>query len=79
MTPIAVAVITGLFTTLAAIVAVFAQRVRRDLDACLRDRRQLKQVLQLTVGALVGLLPDHQRDQLLVNVAGALESVDEAA
>lgn len=79
MTPIAAAVVAGVFGCAAAAISAALARVRRDLDACLRDRRQLKLSMQLIVGSLVGLLPDAKRDQLLVAVSAALESVDEAA
>lgn len=79
MSAIAAATVAGMFSIGAAIAADFARRVRRDLDDCLRERKQLKQVLQLTVSSLVGLLPAPKRDELLVRVAEALENVDEAA
>jgi hypothetical protein len=73
------ALIAGVFSIGAVVLANFATKVRRDLDDCLRERRQLKQVLQLTVSALVGLLPDKKRDELLVAVANALDDVAEKA
>ncbi len=79
MSGLAVAIVTGVFAIAAVIVANFGARVRRDLDDCLRERRQLKQVLQLTVSSLVGLLPERDRDRLLVSVANALEEVEDAA
>lgn len=78
MTTIAAAIVTGLLGIGAVAVANAFTRVRRDLDACLRERKQLKQVLQLTVSALVGLLPEKRRDELLVAVENALAQADEA-
>lgn len=76
-------------TVVAAVIAAFASvgiaavswlgaRIRRDLDACERDRRQLKQVLHLVVGSIVGLLPERDRLHLLHAVDRALDD-DEAA
>jgi hypothetical protein len=57
----------------AAVIAALVSRIRRDLEACERDRRQLKQVLQLVVGSIVGLLPERERLTLLRAVDNALE------
>lgn len=80
MSTIAAAVIAGVFSLSAVALGNLLSKVRRDLDACLRERKQLKQVLQLTVSALVGLLPAQERDRLLLSIDAALENVaDEAA
>jgi hypothetical protein len=72
--PIVIAsAVTASATVLVAILGAFFQRIRRDLEACERDRRQLKQVLQLVVGSIVGLLPERERLQLLRAVDDALE------
>ncbi len=77
MTSVAVALITALTAIVVALVTGWTRRVRSELEACLRERRQLKQVLQLVIGSIVGLLPERQRLELLRAVDDALD--DEAA
>ncbi len=69
MSAIATAAVAGgcgiVATLSAAWVSSRLRVMRADLDACLRDRRQLRQVLQLITGAFVGLLPERERLALL--------------
>lgn len=78
MSTVLAAVIAGLFSLGAVVIANFYARIRRDLDACLRDRRQLRQTMQLITSALVGLLQPDQRDALLIAITHAIDGVDEA-
>jgi len=79
MTPIVAAVIAAFAAVLVALLTSFTQRVRNELDACLRERRQLKQVLQLVVGSIVGLLAEPQRLELLRAVDKALDDDEHEA
>lgn len=63
---------------LAARVSSQIARIKGDLDACLRDRRQLRQLVQLIAGAFVGTLPERERLSLLRRIDETLET-DEAA
>jgi hypothetical protein len=76
MSAVAAAFVSGAFAIIVAVIAYEGAKFRRDLDACLRDRKQLRQTLQLIVSALVGLLTDEKRDELLIAVERAVSDGD---
>lgn len=53
--------------------------VRRELEVCARDRANYRLQLQLIVSALVGLLPEPRRLELLRRVGAATEPIDDEA
>lgn len=90
MTTIAAAALGALGAIMAALVAAWVRqmersfqeanrKVRADLDACLRDRQALRQLVQLIAGAFVGLLPERERLTLLRAIDETVMPVDEAA
>lgn len=79
MTSVALGLLALFGSILITLLTMFVQKVRGELEACLRDRRQLKQVLQLVVGSIVGLLPQEQKLELLRAVDRALDDNGEAA
>lgn len=52
---------------------------KRELDACTRERKHLKHILQLVVSAIIGQLPPPQRNALLETLNEGLESLEDAA
>lgn len=73
---IAAAAVTAVGAIVAVWVGALAQKIRGELEACRRDRRQLRQVLQIVVSSLVGLLPEETRLRLLTNLDDALTPDD---
>jgi hypothetical protein len=73
-------VLTALIAAAASVLVAFmsASPIRRRLDDCERDRRQTKQLLQLFIGALVGVVPETARLKLL-EAATEMSTHDEAA
>jgi hypothetical protein len=63
VTLVLTAAIAGAASIIVAVVSLLP--VRRRLDECERDRRQTKQLLQLFIGALVGVVPEQARLKLL--------------
>lgn len=47
--------------------------VEEARDACLRDRRQLRELLQMIAGAFVGLLPERERLTMLAAIDEKLD------
>jgi hypothetical protein len=58
----------ALLATLWRTIAVFAGGLRRDLDACLQDRAELRGELEIVKAALIGALPREQRMHLLTQL-----------
>ena len=57
------------------------EEAKKQRDACERDRRQLRQLIQLIAGAFVGLLPErdsHQEIYEMLERLTLLRSIDEA-
>ena len=77
MTTIAAAVVAGCFSIGAVGLSFVLARIRRELDECVRDRRELRRQVQQFVNALVGVLPARQRDALLKSAS--TELVDQEA
>jgi predicted type IV restriction endonuclease len=77
VTAVIAATVTALAAVFVALITAFYNRIRRDLEACERERKQLKQVLQLVVSSIVGLLQPEQKVALLQAVDAALN--DESA
>jgi hypothetical protein len=52
--------------------------MRAELEACKKDRRELRLTIQIVVGAIVGLMPEPERLQLLRTIESHLPE-EEAA
>ena len=80
MNLILVATIAGASSIVVAIVGMVGARVKRDLDACERDRRMMRHMLHLFVGAIVGVVPERERLKLIEAAAEfSLGADDETA
>lgn len=53
--------------------------MRGELEACRRDRRDLRYRLEIVTGAIVGMLPEPDRLQLLRRIDEHIPRIDEAA
>lgn len=82
MTTVAAAIVSGTFALIAGCVVAWfngqLRDIRGELDVCQRDRRQLRSLVQLIAGAIVGMLPEPERLTLLRRIDEAIP-VDEAA
>jgi hypothetical protein len=75
------AIIAGALSLIVAAFTLYVTQgpIRRDLDACLRERAWLRTNLQLVQGAIVGMLPERERFALLRQLEPPPNSFDEDA
>lgn len=71
------AVVSGMFvlaaTWFGSWINTRIRRLEQELEVCRRERAGLRQNLQLVVGAIVGLIPERDRLNLLARIDESIE------